>query len=201
MAWAEWEHLRATAAPLGEVIGLEYRLAFTSLPETFASFPRHVPGRAKRTSFYDVMLRGMVSRILLGDPGFRPLKEPSETSPIRASVALDQATGAVTVTLDMERVARPTVPFSLINVLPMSGKGAFDWRLYARVELPGDPAVRYGLPAVRAELQGAEIPLTRHHLKHEVWGGRRFVNVQAESEDGRLAKAGARATFVLPVAR
>jgi hypothetical protein len=71
------------------VIGLEYRLAFTSLPETFSSFPRYVPGRAKRTGFYDVMLRGMVSRILLSDPSFRPLKEPLDPPATRTSVARD----------------------------------------------------------------------------------------------------------------
>ncbi|MCK6459939.1 MAG: tetratricopeptide repeat protein [Planctomycetes bacterium] len=200
MAAAEWEYFRSTAAPLGEVVGLEYRLAFTSLPETFPSFPRYVPGRAKRTGFYDVMLRGMVSRLLLSDPGFRPLREPLAAPVTPASAARDEATGAVTVTVEAGGARTGYVPFTFINVLPKSGRGAFDRRLYARVELPGDPAVRYGPPAVRAELEGAEIPLTRHHVKHEVWGGRRFVNVQAESEDGRLARPGARATFVLPAA-
>ena len=197
MAGAEWEHLRSTAAPLGEVIGLEYRLAFTSLPESFASFPRYVPGRAKRTGFYDVMLRGMVSRILLSDPAFRPLKEPLDPLPTRIGVARDDSTQALTVTVEVERVP----PFTFVNVLPMSGRGAFDWRIYARVELPGDPAMRYGRPAVRAEAGGAEIALTRFHVKHEIWGGKRFVNVQLESEDARLAKPGTKATFVLPVAR
>jgi len=193
MAGAEWEYLRSTAAPLGEVIGLEYRLAFTSLPETFGRFPRFVPGRAKRTGFYDVMLRGMVSRILLSDPSYRPLKEPLDQALTRTTVAHDETTGVVTLTVEVERFA----PFTYINVLPMSGKGAFDWRLHARVELPGALDARYGRPEVRAELDGKEIALTRHQLKHEVWGGKRFVNVQAESEDGRLARAGAKATFIL----
>jgi len=195
MAGAEWEYLRSTAAPLGEVIGLEYRLAFTSLPETFARFPRYVAGRPKRMGFFDVMLRGMVSRLLLSDPAFRPLKEPLDPPATRASAALDAATGAVTVTLEVERVP----PFTFINVLPLSGRGAFDQRIYARVELPGDPKVRFGPPSARAESEGAEIALTRHHLRHEIWGGRRFLNVQVESEDGRLARPGTKATFVLPV--
>jgi len=196
MAGSEWEYLRATAAPLGEVIGLEYRLAFTSLPETFASFPRYVPGRAKRTGFYDVMLRGMVSRILLSDPSMRPLKEPLDPPPTRTTVARDDATGALTITVEVDRFT----PFTFVNMLPMSGRGAFDWRIHARVEIPGDVGARYGRPEVRAESGGAEVALTRHHLKHEIWGGKRFVNVQVESEDGRLAKPGAKATFVLPVA-
>ncbi len=197
MAGAEWEYLRATAAPLGEVIGLEYRLAYTSLPETFGRFPRYVPGRPKRTGFFDVMLRGMVSRLLISDPSYRPLREPLDPPATRASAARDDATGAVTVTLEVERFS----PFTFVNTLPLSGRGAFDWRVGARVELPGDPKARYGRPSARAESQGAEIALTRHHLKHEVWGGKRFVSVQAESEDGRLAKPGTKATFVLPAAR
>ncbi|MFI5401809.1 MAG: tol-pal system YbgF family protein [Planctomycetota bacterium] len=197
MAGAEWEYLRTTAAPLGEVIGLEYRLACTSLPETYPGFPRFVPGRAKRTSFYDVMLRGMISRILLSDPAFRPLEEPLDPPATRATVARDETTGAVTVTVEVARFT----PFTFLNLLPMSGRGAFDWRIHARVELPGDLTERYGAPAVRAEAGGAEIPLTRHQVRHEVWGGKRFVNVQAESEDGRLAKTGTMATFVLPAAR
>lgn len=196
MAGAEWEYLRSTAAPLGEVVGLEYRLAFTSLPETFASFPRYVPGRAKRMGFYDVMLCGMVSRILLSDPSLRPLKEPLDPPVTRTTVTRDEATGAVTVTVEVTRVPS----FTFVNMLPMSGRGAFDWRIHARVELPGDPATRYGRPAVRVEAGGAEIALTRHHLKHEVWGGKRFVNVQVESEDGRLARPGTKATLVLPAA-
>jgi hypothetical protein len=54
---------------------------------------------------------------------------------------------------------------------------------------------------VRAETGGAEIPLTRSQVKHEIWGGKRFVDVQAESEDGRLPRPGTKATFVLPLAR
>jgi tetratricopeptide (TPR) repeat protein len=193
MAGAEWEYLRATAAPLGEVIGLEYRLAFTSLPETFASFPLNVPGRAKRTGYYDIMLRGMVSRILLSDPSFRPLREPLDPAPARTTATRDEATGAVTITVEVERVPS----FTFVNVLPMGSKGGFDQRIHARVELPGDPKTVYGRPEVRATSGGAEIPLTRHHLKHEIWGGKRFVNLQVESEDSRLARPGTKATFVL----
>jgi hypothetical protein len=197
MAGAEWEYLRSTAAPLGEVIGLEYRLAFTSLPESFASFPRYVPGRAKRTGFYDVMLRGMVSRVLLSDPGFRPLETPLDPPATRTTVTRDEATGSVTVTVEVSRAQS----FTFQNMLPMSGKGVFDRRIHARVELPGSLDARYGRATARAESAGAEIALTRHHVKHEVWGGRRFVSVQAESEDGRLARPGTKATFVLPCAR
>jgi hypothetical protein len=197
MAGAEWEYLRSTAAPLGGVIGLEYRLAFTSLSESFASFPRYVPGRAKRMGFYDVMLRGMVSRILIGDPAYRPLDAPLDPEPTRTTVVRDETSGTVTITVE---IVRPTF-FTFTNMLPMSGKGAFDRRLHARVELPGTVGARYGRSSVKVESAEGEIALTRHHVKHEIWGGRRFVNVQAESEDGRLARPGTKATFVLPCRR
>jgi hypothetical protein len=185
MAGAEWEYLRATAAPLGEVIGYQYRLAFTSLPD-LARFPRYMPGRVKRTGFFDVMLRGMVSRILLSDPSLRAVAEPLDPPALRTTAARDEATGAVTFTIEVARHA----PFTFVNTLPQSGRGGFDWRVYARVELPGDRSIRYGRPTVRAETGGTEIALTRHHVKHEAWGGRRFLNIQAESEDRRLSTPG-----------
>jgi len=197
MAGAEWEYWRATAAPLGEVAGLEYRLAFTSLPETYGGFPRYVPGRRKRMGFYDVMLRGMVSRLLLSDPSLRPLREPLDPPATRARAVLDEASGDVTVTVQVERVPS----FTFVNMLPLSGRGAFDRRIYARVELPGAGDARYGAPQVRVVAGADEVALTRHHVKHEIWGGRRYVNVQVESEDGRLAAPGTTATIVLPAAR
>jgi hypothetical protein len=32
-------------------------------------------------------------------------------------------------------------------------------------------------------------------VRHEIWGGRRYVTVQVEGRDGRLAQPGAKATY------
>ena len=42
------------------------------------------------------------------------------------------------------------------------------------------------------------IALTKVQAKHEVWGGRRYVNVQAESADPKLGSRGTVATYLFP---
>ena len=64
---AEWEHFRAYAPTLGEVIGHTYRSIFMSLADDYAGFPRYQAGQPRSISFFNVMLRGWTSRILLGD--------------------------------------------------------------------------------------------------------------------------------------
>ncbi|MHC4222444.1 MAG: tetratricopeptide repeat protein [Planctomycetota bacterium] len=193
MAMAEWDYFLSHAPALGEVATYQYRLAFTSLAETFASFPRYEPGRRKRMGFYDVMLRGMVSRLLLSDPSFRPLDGPLEKPHVKTSEI--HASGQCVVQLIVDRTGNG--PF--VNYLPKAGDGTFDWRLYARVELPRTCEGRLGKPEVSSSATSTSVPLTRFHVKHEVWGGRRFVNLQAESPDRRLASPGTSVAFVFPV--
>ncbi|MDH3592591.1 MAG: hypothetical protein OER88_11970, partial [Planctomycetota bacterium] len=101
MAIAEWDYFRERACSLGEVMTYQYRLAFTSLPEDFAGFPRYVPNRKKRMWFYDVMLRGMVSRLLLSDPSYRPLRKPL-TAPVHKT-AVGTKDKTLTVTIELLR--------------------------------------------------------------------------------------------------
>ncbi|MHC4862081.1 MAG: tetratricopeptide repeat protein, partial [Planctomycetota bacterium] len=103
MALAEWEHFRASAAPLGDVVGYQYRLVFASLPETYSGFPRYLPGHAKRTGFHDVMLRGMTSRILISDPSYRPLAEPLDSPFLATTAEVDAAKGALRVRIEVKR--------------------------------------------------------------------------------------------------
>ena len=195
MATAEWERLRERAGTLGETIGHQYRLAFTSLPSDFEGFPRYVPGARKRMSFYDVMLRGMVSRILLSDPAFRPLRAPLDPPSTALEVRHDPAAKTVVVTSTAQRWSQG----AFLNYLPKAPSDRFDHRRYERAELPKEVVGRLGPPRVTALWGEAEIALTQSHVKHEAWGGARFVNVQAESTDGSLSKPGAAVTWTFPI--
>jgi hypothetical protein len=195
MAMAEWEHFREGAEPLGAVVGHSYRLAFTSLPATFGGFPRYKPGVAKRMGFYDVMLRGLVSRLLVGDPSFRPLHEPLETPSVTAAAEPAADGKSVTATLHVRRFKNG--PF--LNVLPERVDGVFDTRLTARVALPEGFTGRLEDPKVAVEHAGGAVPFGRTQVRHEVWGGRRWLNLQVEGADGRLATAGTKATFTFAV--
>ncbi|MHC4548711.1 MAG: hypothetical protein ACYTEZ_08020 [Planctomycetota bacterium] len=196
MAMAEWDYFRARACTLGEVIGYQYRLAFTSVYADFTKFPRHIPGQKKKMSFYNVMLRGMVSRLLLSDPAYRPLAKPLRPPVNDATVAHDPAGRTLTVTVQIAHYA----PGEHLNYLPRSNRGVFDMRLYHRVALPADAPRALGEPRVEAQ-NGAElIDLTRHHVRHEVWGGRRYLNLQVEAPWGRF-KTGTTATYVFPLAK
>ncbi|MHC4932325.1 MAG: hypothetical protein ACYTGV_09065, partial [Planctomycetota bacterium] len=190
MAMAEWDYFLTHAPALGEVATYQYRLAFTSLAETFRSFPRYEPGRRKRMGYYDVMLRGMVSRLLLSDPSFRPLVEPLATPHVEARAQILEKGLEISAT-----VARSgNGPF--INYLPKAGDGKMDWRLYARVPLPERIRGRLMEGQLRASDSSGTIELTRSHVRHEVWGGRRYANIQAESTDRRLVAPGSCATLV-----
>jgi hypothetical protein len=187
MAMAEWDYFHEQACALGEAIGYQYRLAFTSVYADFTKFPRHIPGHRKKMSFYNVMLRGMVSRLLLSDPAYRPLPKPLVKPRHRATVAADAA--RLTVTVEIMRFAHGRH----VNYLPKSNKGIFDTRLYHRVEVPD--GVRFaGEPEVKAQNGPEMIELTRHHVRHEVWGGKRYLNLQAEAPWGKF-KPGTRATY------
>jgi hypothetical protein len=194
MAMTEWEYLRRTAAPLGEVLGHQYRLAFTSLPIGY-TFPRYTPGVRKRMGFYDVMLRGQVSRLLLSDPSYRPLPGALDEPVQTATAALAGETCVVEV-----KVLR-TLQGAHLNYLPKSGDGRFDWRVTARVELPSelDGILAPASPVVTSG--AAEIDLTRSHTRHESWGGKRFVNVQVESLDRALVRPGTTVKFRFPIER
>ena len=196
MALAEWASLRETAAPLGEVIGSSYRLAFTSLDETYPGFPRYKARAAKRMGFYDVMLRGLVARILVGDPSFRPLAAPLDAPHQKESSSWDREKSACAVSVE---VLRADPGFSL-NTLARKGDGVSDQRLTARVALPEGLTGRLGefeLSVTGAD--GAVIQLTQTCVRHEVWGGRRFVDVQLESADPRLGAAGTKAALTFAV--
>jgi hypothetical protein len=191
MAVTEWDHLRETAEPLGAVIGHQYRLAFTSLPATYGGFPRYKPGVAKRMGFYDVMLRGAVARLLLGDPAYKPLKEPlaEPTTATTLEIAPDGKTA--TATVEVLRYEQG----DFLNYLPDHGDGTFDTRVTARLPLPGGFGGRLEDMQVAVDLAGAAVPVGRSIVRHEVWGGLRYVTVQVEGRDGRLAQPGAKATY------
>ncbi len=194
MAMTEWEYFRATAAPLGEVLGHQYRLAFTSLPIGY-TFPRYKVGVRKRMGFYDVMLRGQVSRLLISDPAFRPLESPLADPPQEAAATRDGETCVVSV-----KVLR-TLQAAHLNYLPKAGNGHFDWRITARVQLPDDVDAILGPASPEVSLDGKRIALTRSHVRHESWGGKRFVTVQVESEDRALVRPGTTVTYRFPLER
>ncbi len=188
MAGAEWEHFLEHAPSLGAVIGHQYRLIFTSLRESYAGFPRYTPGQAKDKSFYGVMLRGQTSRILISDPMYKPLHAPLSKPTTKTSVTQDAATGTVTVRVEVLR--RVNGPF--VNTLPTkSGTPFKETRLYARVALPRGFEGTLGFPQVDA----GGVKFSKVQAKHEIWGGRRYVNVQAESADWSLTKSGHVTTF------
>jgi len=186
MAMAEWDYFREHACALGEVIGYQYRLAFTSVYADFTKFPRQNPGQRKKMSFYNVMLRGMVSRLLLSDPSYRPLPKPLDPPRHRVTVAEDAERLTVTVALDQLAQGQH------INYLPWKSD-KFDMRLYHRVEVPD--GVRL---AGKPEVSAGTIELTRHHVRHEVWGGKRYLNLQIETP-WRNFKPGTRATYTFPL--
>ena len=191
MAMAEWDYFREHACALGEVIGYQYRLAFTSVYADFTKFPRQLPGRKKKMSFYNVMLRGMVSRLLLSDPSYRPLRKPLDRPRHRLDVARDAERFTVTVTLDQLDQSQH------LNYLPKSNRGVFDMRLYHRVEVP-DGVSFAGKPEISAHIGRDAIELTRYHVRHEVWGGKRYLNLQIETP-WKNFKPNTRATYVFPL--
>jgi hypothetical protein len=197
MAIAEWDGFRETAGPLGDVIGRTYRLAFTSVPDDFDGFPRYVPGARKRMGFTDVMLRGAVSRLLIGDPSLRPLGKPLDEPSSAVETSLDAGARTWTVTATVKRWSQG----AFLNYLPKPPSDRFDRRVYQRVEVPASIAARPGVPAVRAAKDGKEIALTRTHLKHEVWGGARWVSLQVESSDTALGAPGSSVTWTFPLAK
>lgn len=194
MAMAEWEYLRQHACPLGEVIGYQYRLAFTSVYADFTKFPRYVPGNRKRTSFYDVMLRGMVSRLLLSDPSYRPLTKPLEEPAHTSSLVYDAEAKTVVVEVVCNRYSQGLH----LNTLPASRRGVFDRRIYVRVPLPDDVPTKFGETVVDATRGPELIDVTRHHVRHEVWGGQRYLNLQTEMPQGSIGD-GTTVRYTLPV--
>jgi len=193
MAIAEWEYFRQHACTMGEVIGYQYRLAFTSVYADFTKFPRYVPGHGKRMGFYDVMLRGMVSRILLSDPSYRPLKEPLDEPAHEAALTFDPEAKTVVVDVEVKRYSQGLH----LNYLPKSGRGVFDRRVYVRVELPDDVPTKFGDLQVEARKGAEPIELTRSQIRHEVWGGKRYLNLQAEMPAGSV-DPGVTVRFTLP---
>ncbi len=204
MAGAEWAWLLETACPLGELPGLSYRLAFTSLPESFKSLPIQKTGKKRSLELYDVMLRGQLGRALIGDPSVRILDEPSGPATTEASAWRDEEGRFIIEVEPTESALRGEAQFLSTNTLTrtgMSGKGFTERRLWARVELPDGLKGRLLAPEVRVEAGGREIEVKRSCVRHEVWGGRRFVCVQIESADGVLSRPGAKATFTFPTTR
>ncbi len=193
MAMAEWEYFRQRACSVGETIGYQYRLAFMSLPPDFTRFPRQKHMFKKRMGFYDVMLRGMVSRVLLSDPSFRPLAKPLDERSDEAEVVYDTASKQLKLTARVTRWSQGLY----LNYLPKSGKGVFDRRFYVRVPLPDDAPAKFGQETVKVTNGPELVALTRHHIRHEVWGGQRYLNVQVEALAGKI-KSGTTMEVVLP---
>jgi hypothetical protein len=150
------------------------------------------------------MLRGQVGRVLLGDPAVRLLAEPMDPPATRTAVRRDDS-GRVVVELEpTETALLGEGQFLFTNTLTssgMSGNAFTERRLFARVEVPSDLPGRLGAPEVRVEAGGKGVPVLRTCVRHEAWGGRRFVCLQVESADGALSRAGTKATFAFPVTR
>ena len=192
MANAEWEYFRESADTLGGVIGHQYRLVFACLAESYSSFPRYLPGKSKRTSFFDVMLRGKTSRLLIGDPMYRPLKKPLDDPTMRAGATVED--GKVKVTIEVLRFA----PGPFTNILTRKpGPPWRERRLYARVALPEGLEGMLGRPEVR--VTGARTDRTK--VRHEIWGGRRYIHVLLESTDGKLTSPGTSVELTFQVSR
>ena len=193
MAMAEWEYFRQRACPVGEAMGYQYRLAFMSLPPDFTRFPRQKHMFKKRMGFYDVMLRGMVSRVLLSDPSFRPLAKPIDQRSDEAEITYDAASKQLKLTARVTRWSQGLY----LNYLPKSGKGVFDRRLYVRVPLPDGAPANFGQETIKVTNGPEVVELARHHIRHEVWGGQRYLNVQVEALAGKI-KSGTTMELVLP---
>ena len=210
MAGTEWEWFRATACPLGEMTTVGLRLACLSVPETWDGMPRQRAGDRRSLALFDVMLRGQLSRCLFGDPSVRLLAAPETESSCRATANVD-AQGLVVVDVEPAAAAAPSnvvatsaSQFLFTSTLTRNGlaNNAFtERRLWARVEVPSGVAGRLGPPEVSVRRNGAAVATLRTSVRHEVWGGRRFVCVQVESADAGLVAAGSRATFTFPVGR
>jgi hypothetical protein len=195
MAMAEWDYFRERACTLGEVMSYQYRLAFTSLPADFEGFVRFTPGGRKDKSFYGVMLNGMISRLLLSDPMYRPLREPLDEPATAVRVEHDAEAGKLRVTIEVLRWSQG----QMLNYLP-ARSDRFDRRVYRRVPLPDGVERTAGPPTVSAITKGAAREVSRHHVRHEVWGGKRWLNLQVESKQG-IGAAGTRVVFEFPVKR
>ena len=203
MAGAEWAWLRETACSLGEAATLDARLACLSLPEDWPGMPRQRAGDKRDLGLFDVMLRGQLARCLIGDPSVRLLAKPETEPTIRASARTDE-TGRVVVEIEPTGAASGESMFLLVNTLTRSGLqgNAFsERRLFARVEVPAAVTGRLGPPEVAVKRGDAAVALLRTSVRHEVWGGRRFVCVQVESAETGLVAAGTKATFTFPIAR
>jgi hypothetical protein len=204
MAGAEWAWLSETACPLGEAATLDLRLACLSLPENWGGMPRHRAGDHRSLDIFDVMLRGQLARCLVGDPSVRLFAKPAVAPSIRASARTDE-TGRVVVEVEPTGAsAGGESVFLFTSTLTRSGLAgnAFtERRLWARVEVPAGLAARLGRPEVAVRRGDAAVPVLRTSVRHEVWGGKRYVCVQLESADASLVAAGTRATFTFPVVR
>ena len=192
MATTEWEYFRRKACSLGEVIGHQYRLITTSLSADWTKFPRHLNRYKKFMSFYNVMLRGATSRILFGDPSLRPLSEPLDTERVNEVITqVDRATGAHQIQITALRWSQ----WVHQNYLPKEHPGFFGGRLTARVELPADwPQLPNQASKVTLFTKGEDTPIAHHHVRHEVWGGMRYVNLQVQTPTGKILK-GSQALF------
>jgi hypothetical protein len=205
MAGAEWASLRASGGRLGEIPSLSYRLAFTSLADTWEGMPRQRAGDRRSVDIFDVMLRGQLSRCLVGDPSAPLLAAPLDPPPMPASVRRDDA-GRIVVEVRAAAAVRAGTEATCVSIntltrRAMNGNSFPERRLWARVELPSELVGHLAAPEVAAVRGGAAIPLTRSCFRHEVWGGRRYVCVQAESTDGALVAEDASVTFTFAVAK
>ncbi len=89
----------------------------------------------------------------------------------------------------------------MLNYLPKPPSDRFDRRLYVRAAVPAAAVGRLGEPLIRVMHENKAVEITRHHLRHEVWGGVRFLNLQIEAPPGRIGKPGVTVTWTFPVKR
>ncbi len=193
MAIAEWSRLRQHAEPQGAVIGHQYRTVFTSLPANFKAFRRYRLGVTKDTSFYRVMLRGAVSRLLIGDPSLRPLAAPVDEPAL--AFGWVAGGGGHVLTARVVRFDQGTSQ----EYLPTSGD-RFRQRMYVRAAVP-EGADALGAHTVTLRRDKGELRPAAVRLYDEVWGGRRYVNLKIESNDGSLGSPGTTMTCIFAVAK
>ena len=143
------------------------------------------------------MLRGLVSRILISDPSFRPLRKPLDPPATEVTTRLENDGAKLIVAI---RIRRPAQAL-FIDCFHMRKNGDFARRLTARVALAESLRGRLGKPTVTLRRGDREIAYRRIRVKHEVWGGKRHVNLQIESPDPVLGAPDCVATFTFPVIR
>ena len=125
-------------------------------------------------------------------PGTRR-SEPGERADVEGNVPASVSSDGRTATANVDVLRFEQGDF--LNYLPDHGDGTFGWRVTARIALPETFISRLESLKATVDVTSNAVSFSRSMARYEVWGARRFVNVQVEGKDGRLAQAGAKAIF------